>query len=191
MASKINNRQVPQRYINDLLASKCGPDMLALKLFPNAKEITESYGCYYGIGQHLQELGLEFGDPKVNLISIGDGGTPRTSALFAFKSRWNCYGVDPEFNMDKWRGSKVDRLSVHKNRIQDCKFEFDDPCVLIFCHAHVRIDESLKSIKSPRIVVLAIPCCVPLYIAGKPHDIEYRDPYIGSPHNLIKIWKNL
>ncbi|HUS51341.1 MAG TPA: hypothetical protein VMZ91_14325, partial [Candidatus Paceibacterota bacterium] len=42
------------RYLNEFTRLKCGSDLLRSKVFPNAKEITESMGAYNALRTHLQ-----------------------------------------------------------------------------------------------------------------------------------------
>jgi len=75
------------RYVNEMLRLSCAPELLRLKLFPDAKELTESFSAYNAIRTHLAD---EFkpADGRVTLIAVGDGHTPRTAALCAFLTQW-------------------------------------------------------------------------------------------------------
>ena len=53
----------------------------------NAKELSESFACFNAARVHLAETFLP-SDPHVTLLAIGDGLTPRTAALFAFRTAW-------------------------------------------------------------------------------------------------------
>ena len=46
------------RYIDTFLRWGCGRELLAMGLYPNAKEISESMGCLENITKHLPELKL-------------------------------------------------------------------------------------------------------------------------------------
>jgi hypothetical protein len=189
MSSKQNSgRLIPAKYLNDLLDSKCGADMLGWKLFPNAKEVAESFGCYYAVGQHLQQWGLDWKNANTTVVVVGDGSTPRTGAVFALRSKWSAISIDPEMKDKSW---PVDRLTTIKKRIQDYHIKIDGTAIIVHCHSHARLDESLKSIQADRRIIVAMPCCVPQFVEGKPHHIEYRDKYIPGPHNLIKIWNEV
>ena len=102
------------KYLNSLVNLRCGPDMLLLRLFPNAKEVTESFGAYEAVAKHLRDFPRK--DPNIRLVVVGDGHTPRTAATFAFRSAWECYSVDPVLNNKKW---DVERLMCFRSRIQD------------------------------------------------------------------------
>lgn len=94
------------RYVNEMLKLACSPELVRLKVFPDAKELTESLAVNNAIRTHLAE---EFapGDERVTLIAVGDGNTPRTAALCAFLTKWQCVAVDPEMiPWEKWRVSR-------------------------------------------------------------------------------------
>ena len=103
------------RYINEMMGLSCFPDLLEMRIFPNGKEITESMAVYNFI-RNKQDW-FELNDPEVVVIAVGDGCTPRTAAMFAFRSAWQCYSVDP--NM-KWKNrGRVKRLTCLKDKIED------------------------------------------------------------------------
>ena len=68
------------RYINELVGCSCSPDLLALKIFPNAKELTESAAAYNAVRHRLKQYDLK--DPTVSVVCVGDGCTPRTASMF-------------------------------------------------------------------------------------------------------------
>lgn len=183
------DRQIPGKYINEFMGAKCAVDMLKWGLFPNSKEICESFGCYRAVASRILEWGLDLRNPNTTCIVVGDGSTPRTAATFAMRSKWQAISIDPALN-DK-KSFPVDRLTLIKKRIQDCRFKINGTVILIHCHSHAYLDDSLKAIEANRRIVVAMPCCVGQYIAGFPHSLEYRDKYIPGPHNLIKIWERV
>ena len=72
------------RHIDELIGCACFPDLLERKFFPNGKEITESAAAYHYVRWHLPRFALR--DPDIAMVSVGDGHTPRTAAMFAFRS---------------------------------------------------------------------------------------------------------
>lgn len=174
-------------YLERFLRFKCSPDLLLLKLFPNIKEITESFGLYDAVVNHHKHFNR---NDNVNVVVVGDGSTPRTAATFAFMSRWKCLSIDPNFRKEDW---PIDRLKCYKSRIQDLQeFNFGStPTVLVLPHTHVIIQECLKKIKAVNLSVVAMECCMPLRIKEVPPDIEYVDKQILSPKNTIRIWKGI
>jgi hypothetical protein len=100
------------RYVTELLKLACGPELVRLRLFPDAKELTESFAANNAARSFLYPRGKGGGrvdpaDAAVTCVAIGDGNTPRTAALFAFLTRWHCVAVDPE--MVEWREWKKRR----------------------------------------------------------------------------------
>lgn len=179
------------KYINDFLALRCAPDMLDTNLFPNAKEITESFAAYEAVRTRLFKH-FQFGDPSIVMLSVGDGSTPRTAATFALRSRWNCHSVDPLLG-DKTRFNRINRLKQHPLRIEDCtRKDFrisDDSCVVVAAvHSHAKLDAVLSTIgKVARLAIVAIPCCVTLTLPIPTLDV-YQDHGIWSPSKTVLIW---
>ena len=95
------------RYVTELLKLACGPELVRLRLFPDAKELTESFAANNAARSFLWSKNaagrarVDPADAAVTCVAIGDGNTPRTAALFAFLTRWQCVAVDPE--MVEWR----------------------------------------------------------------------------------------
>jgi len=173
-------------YIDQFIRFKASADMLAWGLFPKAKEITESLSAYYAV---VQSSGFDLSDPNVQVLVVGDGGTPRTGTVFACMTGWQVHSVDPEFNPKK-KWDEIQRLKWYKSRIEDLKFDFGtSPVVLVHVHSHARLDASLASITGigPRFIY-AMQCCVTQKITGhEPHDV-YTDRFVWSPLREVKIW---
>ena len=74
------DRQPSVRYLTEFVRLKCGPDLLALKVFPNAKEVTESVAAHTALREWPGAR--EFGRPWRAYV-IGDGHAPRTGAFIA------------------------------------------------------------------------------------------------------------
>lgn len=176
------------RYVDDFFKMKCAPDLLLAKIYPNVKEVTESAGAYAAVRKHLR---LDLTDPNVTCVCVGDGATPRTGAMFAFRSAWNVVSVDPLLKMEgKWKS--IDRLLCVKSRIEDYKLITDGPMVIIGTHSHATIPACLAQLHSHSVRhLVAIPCCVPLEIPGKSPYITYRDWGIWSPENEVSVWRDI
>lgn len=177
------------KYINHFLQSKCAIDMLSLGLFPNAKEITESWGAYAALSRLTQKL--DFNDPDINVVCVGDGSTPRTAATFAFRSRWNCISVDPALrSKESWY--RINRLTCHKDKIEKIKLDFGDkPVIIMLVHSHAPINACLRNITTTGVRhLITMPCCVDHNINDKIF-IGYRDNQILSEKREIKIWQNV
>lgn len=180
---KGNNARYKGRYINRFMGMKAAPDMLIRGLFPNAKEITESFGALYAISN----LPVDYKDDMA-VVCVGDGFSPRTAALCAFCTKWDCYSVDPVLRDKEW---DIDRLTTKRFKIQDTFLEFDKPCVILMVHSHVKVNETLPSIKAPVRHLVTMECCMSLNFDGKPPIADYEDPNVWSPKNKIKVWENV
>jgi hypothetical protein len=175
------------KYLGEFIGMSCAPDMLALRLFPNAKEISESFGAYDAVRYRLQEFKLN--DPSVTVIAVGDGNTPRTAATFAFRSKWTCFSVDPNLKGGTLRWSAVKRLHVLPQRIEDVHIEADQ-AIIVAVHSHAKLPAAVASVKANRLAVVSIPCCQPQRLELEP-DIQYQDKHIISPERTVKIWRNV
>jgi hypothetical protein len=161
---------------------------MELRLFPNAKEITESFGAYNAVRKHFRKI-CTFDDKTMNIVVVGDGSTPRTAATFAFRSKFQCHSVDPLMKFENTKRLRIDRLFTYAKKIEECEFNFDR-VIILHVHSHVKIETSLKYIKGNERHVVAMPCCVPQTLERKP-DVEYIDWNILSPKNTIKIWRDV
>jgi hypothetical protein len=180
------------RYINEMMTCSCFPDLLRLKIFPNGKEITESCSAYNFFRQYYKEF--DFSDPDVTIISVGDGCTPRTAGLFAFRSNWECISIDPNL---KWSNTssydftaKVKRLTCIRERIEGCKNIHFKKLALVHVHSHASLEISCNKFTADKRIVLAMPCCVPQVRERLP-DFSYVDESIWSPQNKINVWYDL
>jgi len=176
-----------RRYLDAFIKNyKSASDLLTLGIYPNAKEITESYAALNA----AKKLNLNRSDEDITIVCVGDGRSPRTAALFAFNSRWNCISIDPNLNTNKihlWEKS-IQRLYCVPSQVEEIDLYFNT--VIICCvHSHAPMKETLKHIKGKKRSMIAIPCCIPYnYIYPT---MEYRDSGIWSEKNLVKIWRKI
>ncbi len=178
------------KYMGELLSMKCAPDLLMLNLYPNFKELTESAASYNAARQHLSSR-FPLNDPEVTAVFPGDGCTPRTAAMFAFRSAWRCISVDPALRLSASYDS-VKRLELRQCRIQDTVIEAKK-LVIVAVHSHATLAETLGAIRMTapgNVGIVAMGCCVPLVLDREP-DAQWRDPGVLSPQNLIKVWRHL
>mmetsp|Transcript_47646 Transcript_47646/g.102014 ORF Transcript_47646/g.102014 Transcript_47646/m.102014 type:complete len:377 (-) Transcript_47646:412-1542(-) len=184
------------RYTTELLELNCGPVLLELKLFPNAKELTESFACFAAVRTHLGSV-FKPTDPEVTVLVVGDGMTPRTAALFAFRTSWRCVSVDPLLKeregpeTSPW-GESVERLTALRGMVEEMPILHSESVLIVMPHAHVGLEATLQRVRWRRhLGVLAMPCCNFYKDLGlpdaKPH-IEKEDPGIVSPHRLLRLW---
>lgn len=179
------------RYMNEFIKmNKSGSDMLHLGLFPDAKEITESYGALNAVRTKLKQY--DFDDPSVTLVSVGDGTTPRTAALFAFRTKWQCISIDPLLKNCMHYEENIQRLTCYNSKVEDLdpsRLSFDK-VVIVAVHSHASLQNILQHVKGKIRSLVAIPCCVP-YVHDSIKPIEYSDSGIWSPKNRVKVWRTI
>ena len=186
----VHIRRRSRKYMDMLLALNCAPDLLAHGLWPNSKEITESFAAFNAVMRLLGRFGL--GDPDVSVVCVADGCTPRTAATFAFRTRWQCYSVDPALrSRGSWAG--IDRLHVCPSRIEDW---VEHPpfkrLIIVAVHPHCHLPAMLEALPSPDRAAVVMPCCVQQKAAGyPPPDHDYRDCGVWSPKDRILVWENI
>lgn len=179
------------RYFNELLRCNCLTDLLdpRKKLFPNAKEITESFAAFNAVRRWMKST--SFGDDTIRMFDVACGSTPRTAAVFAFRTKWSCTAIDPNVN-EKDYG--VARLTCIKDRIENVDIPSrKGTTVITAVHAHVPLDTILEVIEDDRIVLVGMPCCVPLHVTDENAELvdpdrTYVDLGIWSEKRTIKIW---
>jgi hypothetical protein len=181
-------RSPSSRYLDELVRLKSGPDMLARGFFPNAKEVSESFGAYNAARKHLRDI-APLGDPDITVAIVGDGNSPRTAATFAYRTAWRCLSIDPRMR-DHWAGNNhgIARLQCVKARVEECASQAGK-LVVVAVHSHADLTVACSALAGPDLLaVIAIPCCVKQEVGREP-DIEYQDWGIWSPHRTVRIWK--
>lgn len=172
------------RYLNEFLNLHCASDLVAWKLYPNVKEISESMAAYNVVRKYLWNRGFKPEDPNIRCICVGDGSTPRTAALFAVRTRWLCYSIDPKLRVHKaW--NEIARLSIIRAPIESMNIIDYLPTILIAVHSHANLQAAVDICKPSAVV--AIPCCVPQILEKKP-DIQYEDYGVLSPKRTVMVW---
>ena len=179
------------RYTDELLSLRSAPRMLELSLFPNAKELTESFACFNAVRTHLCDH-FKPDDPSVRLVAIGDGLTPRTAALFAFRTSWRCISIDPLMTRPAQWCSEVNRLSAARAKVEEAAdYLVGERLLLVLPHAHVALSTCVRLCHwNKALGAVVIPCCnwyksaegceAPLH--------EADDLGIVSPHRLVRCW---
>jgi hypothetical protein len=178
-------------YVDRFIGEASAPDLLRLKLIPSVKELTESFAALGALRRHGS---LDFQDPGVAAICIGDGRTPRTAAAIAFHSAWTCFSVDPdsdESRIAEWEAG-VRRLRVLAQRIEDFREPWDGPVVIVSVHSHAPIaaacDQLLGQGLDVRMAVV-VPCCGHREaIPSLDLVTEYADWGILSPERMVQVW---
>lgn len=172
-------------YLEKLLCHPKAADLL--HLFPNTKEITESFGAWNAISTHLPHL--DRANPDVVALVIGDGHSPRTGALLAMSTAWEVHSIDPLLRQK--HVGKIKRLHVHRAEFPSSRvMSFEGRRVLaVAVHSHARL-EPILDIKCWYLDAVAIPCCVPQGV-GVPPTKLYHDKRIWSPERTVHVWKGL
>ncbi len=183
--------QYQRRHIDEFIKLRCAGDLLERRLFPNAKEITESMATYNAVREYvLPNAGFDYGDSDVAVVSVGDGVVPRTAGLFAMRSAWHCFSIDPKMREKDYR---IKRLIHFKLKIEEWKYDFCaySHVVILLVHSHATVKNTLRHIMSSQrdtcFHLVAMPCCVPQDIVNK-SCVYYRDTGVWSPKNEIKVW---
>ena len=179
-----SDRHARNTYFNALLHRSAGPRLVELKVFPNAKELTESFAAFRA-AMKFREF-FPPNDSSVQLVAVGDGKTPATAVTFALQTRWSCHSVDPRLRPDsRWDG--VPRLRLHSKPIEAMTFEADR-LVVVAVHAHVDAAVVRSRISARELLLVFLPCCVPAQLEHPP-DLEYEDPDVLSGARRVLIWR--
>lgn len=180
---------------------KIVPMEWALKIFPNAKEQTESVAALFGV----RDL-VPFKESTV--VVVADGSTPRCAGLMAFFAR-EVISIDPTMKAEFTQVS-IPNLQCVASTIEEWVVKrkelpiISNPVVIIAIHAHVTfqsyLQELLQCIKEDvPVVILAVSCCVDLYLTPEERELfkitdykEYDDWAIQSPCRSVRRWtKNI
>ncbi|KAF1778408.1 Nucleic acid-binding, OB-fold [Phytophthora cactorum] len=143
-------------------------------------------------GESLKENGKHDG-----IIVVGDGNTPRTAAMFAFRMRgWKCYSVDPAMEKGTSERSKgwadVSNLVTVRNKIENVRIALRR-AIVVLVHAHVTLDQALSAVQAEQVCgVVTLPCCnwygQQETLFGRGPDLVYDDFSVLSDHREIRLW---
>lgn len=185
------------KYLDAFVTWKCAPDLLALRVFPNAKEITEAISPWNVCRKVLGEP--RFGEESVNVYCVGDGVTPRAGAVFAFRSRWRVWSIDPGMRLSP-RFDVVKRLTLVPKTVEDfiaqdlAGVPEADLHVIVAMHSHGQIAGLWNALPKPlegrlQRLAIACPCCKDLG-AGMPREPRrmWTDRGIWSPQRTVLTW---
>lgn len=184
------------RYFNHFLDLSCAPDLLAAKVFPNAKEVTETMGAFQAILKYIQaQKRADLSNPNIVCLVPCDGSTPRTGAMIACRSRWHVLSIDPQV---KPPGQEINRLRCLRMTTEEFCLSNetplgDGPVVCVAVHPHVKIDQLVaicEKVTSGPYTIIAIPCCVAIEDHPKLKRIaEYDDWGIHSPKRRVLVFE--
>ena len=172
------------RYINEAFGLSCLPDLMEHKIYPNAKELTESMAAY-DVARNKVPV-FDLGDPEVTMIAVADGRSPRTAAMFAFRTAWQCASVDPNLKV-KESYNRIRRLTLYPVRIEEFPASHYKKLFIAAVHSHAPLDVVCDRLTADLRVVMAMPCCV-AQERERPPDLEYYDFGVWSPKNKIRVW---
>jgi len=175
------------RYINKALGLSCFPDIATLKIFPNGKEITESFGAFEATKRFIPFF--NHADNNLDIVCVGDGRTPRTAATFAFLTKNKVYSIDPNLKTPEYFEKNIQRLKCLRSKVEDIDFN-SEKVIIVAVHSHAPLNKVLENIKGDQRALVAIPCCISHKHSKNP-DLEYNDPGIWSQKNLVKIWTEI
>lgn len=185
------DKYVPSKYLQRFISLNSASLMLEHKLFPSSntlKEIAESMAMFYAVEQKIMKWDetIQRTDPNVNIVVVGDGTKPRTAALFALMTKWNCISIDPAFSQLEY---PIKRLSLYKDVMENLNFHFEnETTIIILPHSHASVEQSWYRIRSTRKWLVKMECCthdkldLPAYF--------YKDKYAITPANEVYIWNN-
>jgi hypothetical protein len=179
------------RYFDQFLRMRCRQELSENELFPNAKELTESFAA---ADAALYKVDANPRDGDMTAVIIGDGSTPRTAATIALRSSWRVLSVDPALRVDTVRSwpLPIERLDVRAVRVEALSDRLTGRCIVVAVHAHVELARAIRSVErcgAEVVGAVAVPCC------GWTHDApglavvaDYEDWGIWSPERRVIAW---
>jgi hypothetical protein len=91
-------------YMDEFIRLSCAPELLQLRVFPDAKEISESMGALDAVRRNCNFI---FNEDDL-VICVRDGSTPRTATLFALMTNMQIVSIDPALrDLDKYKYIKI------------------------------------------------------------------------------------
>lgn len=219
--TEIEQRQVLSfRYVDEFVGLNCAEDLMRLKVFPNGKELAESMSAYCTVRHYLHKHDarhevtngmLCFRDKNVVLVAVGDGVTPRTATLFAFRSAWRCVSIDPMMRRGQW--DEVSNLQTITERVQDVSVDIgkEEKVVVVMWHCHTTLKDALgcltfggrkynveddvkwKELRK-RVAVVSCSCCSfesvqREMLDGSEADEEFEDEGVPGLMRTVRVWK--
>lgn len=166
---------------------------------------------------HSEKNGiLSFRDKNVVLLAVGDGCTPRTATLFAFRSAWRCISIDPAMRVGGgWES--VSNLQTMKSRVQDVTIPVSshpdnvEMVVVVMWHCHCSISDALGCLEfdgvkwdvndvqqsaklRKRVALVTCACCNFDSVQrtmpdGSRPDAQFEDLAIPGLMRTVRVWK--
>lgn len=181
------------RYMDQLLAMRCREELVLNAVFPDAKEMTESFAA---ADAAIHRTGVDPRSDAVTAIVVGDGSTPRTAATLALRTRWKTISVDPALRVDRveqWP-CPIGRLEVQARTVQSLEVSLSGACVVVAVHAHVKLERAIQAVRRCQgdpVAAVAIGCCGFQHRApGMSLSADYLDWGIWSPERRVMVWQS-
>jgi len=186
-------------HLNHFVHLGCSADLLALRVFPNAQEISESMGVLAAVSRCAP---LKFNATAVTCVCVGDGACPRTAALACYRTKWQrIISIDPALKVSPVYNS-IDRLELHAAKIEAVSLQINPAhtdVLVLLPHAHVVPNVALGALRleaghSPRVTVVQVPCCNYEWqdrVAGLDADDTFTDHSIASSRRRVRVWRDV
>lgn len=155
-----------------------------VNVFPNPKELTESFAVYAAVTRAFGFSVLK--DRGVLCICPADGVSPRTGATAALRSAWTVKSIDPKMGLRWVRGKHaIKRLSCIRSKAECLRYEAERVLILA-THSHADLPRLIERCEAERVDVVSLPCCVPDRL-GVPA-LSWSDPDCLSPARTINVY---
>ena len=155
------------------------------------QELTESFACFNAARTHVAET-FRPDDAGVTLVAVGDGVTPRTAALFAFRTSWQTVAIDPLMTEPEEWSKRVERLTAVRAKVEDAGVWSAPRVLLVLAHAHVDLPTCLEHVRwRDALGAIVLPCCNWYALAPNLGAPAYASDDLGvvSPHRLVRVWR--
>ena len=202
-------------YLDQLFSLDCFPDIINLKAFTSAKDVSESMAAIQAATQHglmKEDSSNKKRKKKIKCLCIGDGSTPRTAVLGCFLKKWNCISIDPALH-EEWHGIEpkgvrgligyggtLEEYLMQMNNDgtkNDKEEEVYDHLILLCVHSHARLigNASISNIMNlydnVPTTLISLPCCPKFRSTkdiGRVPDVCYDDDCVFSMCRRVEVW---
>lgn len=203
-------------YLDQLFGMDCFPDIVNLKAFTSAKDVSESMAAIQAACQHGLDTSIKEGSGsnskkktlKIKCLCIGDGCTPRTAVLGCFLKKWDCTSIDPALH-EVWHGDKPKGVRglvgfggtleeyMSTTKQTDSNEETYDHLVILCVHSHARLigNASISNImiryNNIPTTLIALDCCPKFKTQrdiGRAPDVCYEDDCVFSACRKVEVW---
>lgn len=198
---KFDKKMIHGKYINRYLSLHSSEEMQGLKLFPNLKEIQETFSLYENIFNIITPLdnNINKDNEKIIAFVIGDGVSPRTAGFFSFLTKWSTVSIDPNMRVEQYL-NKIRRCTVVKSTGEDFikedinkYLDYFDYYFIILPHSHMRnVHIFYNVLKDKKVWITNMPCCYPNQCYYLPINtwLTIKDNNVDSDKNIIHFYNN-